>query len=298
VQRAAIAVCRDAFYFRDDVRAVFLIAGVPRALYDRYDDPDTNSKAKIARIIFDELGATGEPGYVVQRKIVEELCRMSRPHHKATDKHAGAMALAELKQEATAEQILVDSQKAAADARRTANQRKAMAVQERRLRLGELRKTFLALNRLVPGTDAERQGRGYKLERLLADLFRLHDMEYRPSYRIPGEQIDGSFHFRGFTYLTEAKWRVTTPTAGDLLEFKAKVDGKIDSTRGVYVSMAGFDQAPLNHAMHVARGARNNVVLFDGRDITLLFEGSIGLIDALTAKIDAAEQTGKMWQPL
>jgi hypothetical protein len=39
-------------------------------------------------------------------------------------------------------------------------------------------------------------------------------------------------------------------------------------------------------------------VLFDGRDVALLFEGSVGLVDALTAKIDAAEQEGRMWHPL
>jgi hypothetical protein len=71
VQRAAIHVCRDAFYYRDDVRAVFLTAGVPTAIYDRYGDP-VNSKAKIARHIFADLQAAGERGHAVQRKIVED----------------------------------------------------------------------------------------------------------------------------------------------------------------------------------------------------------------------------------
>jgi hypothetical protein len=121
-------------------------------------------------------------------------CTGEKPHPDAPDQTAGKSALADLKREATAMQTLVDPEKAAADARR--------------------------------------QARGYKLERLLADLFRIHDLEYRPSYRADGEQIGGSFHFRGFTYLTEVKWRSKPPTAGDLLGFKSKVDGKIDSTRG------------------------------------------------------------------
>ena len=40
------------------------------------------------------------------------------------------------------------------------------------------------------------------------------------------------------------------------------------------------------------------VILFSGCDAALLFEGSVGLEDALTAKIDAAEQEGRMWRPL
>lgn len=193
---------------------------------------------------------------------------------------------------------MVDPEKAAADARRTASQRKAAATEQRRAKIGELRSSFVELSRQTPTTDSARQARGYKLERLLADLFRIHDLEYRPSYKVDGEQIDGSFHFRGFTYLTEAKWRSAPPTAGDLLGFKAKVDGKIDSTRGVFVSMAGYDEHVLDHVIKTARGSRNNIVLFNGQDIALIFEGNIGLIDALIAKIDAAEQEGRMWRPL
>jgi hypothetical protein len=297
VQSAAVRVCRDALHWRDDLRAVFLTAGVPGSLYDKYDDP-TNSKAKIARYVLSDLQGRGQSGFVIQRKVVEELCRMSKPHPDAPDQTAGKSALADLKREATAMQILVDPEKAAADARRATSQRKVFATEQRQAKIGELRTSFIELSRHAPATDSARQARGYKLERLLADLFRVHDLEYRPSYRADGEQIDGSFHYRGFTYLTEAKWRSTPPTAGDLLGFKAKVDGKIDSTRGVFVSMAGYDEQVLDHVIRTARGSRNNIVLFDGRDVALLFEGGVGLVDALTAKIDAAEQEGRMWRPL
>jgi hypothetical protein len=297
VQSAAIRVCRDALHWRDDLRAVFMTAGVSRNLYDKYDLPGV-SKAKIARFIFSDLQERGEAGWAVQCKVVEELCRMNKPSPDAPDQQAGKTALAELKREATASKILVDPEKAAADARRAASQRKVAATQERRERIGELRTAFIELHKLAPATDAERQSRGYKLERLLADLFHVHDMDYRPSYKVNGEQIDGSFHFRGFTYIVEARWRSIPPTAGDLLSFKAKVDGKIDSTRGAFISMPGYDDDILEHVIRTARGSRNNVILFDGRDISLLFEGSMGLEDALAAKIDAAEQEGRMRRPL
>lgn len=372
VQSAAVSVCRDALHWRDDLRAVFLTAGVPTPLYDKYDHLGF-SKAKLARAVFNELQERGEPGFgcgrenghqvvtgdsttgsppdfmvarmnttgnvglsacavalvaacfdlsgakaqyqiraarstsgaqthdhlvlklttvatgfVVQRKIVEELCRMTKPHRDAPDQAAGKASLAELKRAATAAQMLIDPEKAAADARRAASQRRVAATQQRRERIGKLRDSFLQLVQLTPGTNADRQDRGYKLERLLADLFRAYDMEYRPSYKVAGEQIDGSFHFRG----------LGTPSAGDLLTFKAKVDGKIESTRGIFTAMAGYDDDVLEHVIKTARGSRNNVILFSGRDVTLLFEGNVGLEDALTAKIDAAEQEGRMWHPL
>ena len=272
-------------------------AGVPTPLYEKYDHLGF-SKAKIARAIFNELQERGQAGFVVQRKIVEELCRMAKPHPDAPDQVAGKASLAELKREATTAQILIDPEKAAADARRAASQRRVAATEQRRERIGQLRETFIGLLQSTPGNNADRQDRGYKLERLFADLFRAYDMEYRPSYKVPGEQIDGSFHFRGFTYIVEVKWRGDPPTSGDLLQFKAKVDAKMESTRGVFISMAGYDDDVLKYFINTARGSRNNVILFNGSDVSKLFEGNIGLEDALTAKIDTAEQEGRMWHPL
>jgi hypothetical protein len=297
VQSAAINVCRDALHWRDDLRAVFLTAGVPAPLYQKYDHLGF-SKAKMARAVFNELQERGEAGFIVQRKIAQELCRMTKPHPDAPDQAAGKASLADLKREASTAQMLIDPEKAAADARRAASQRRMAATQQRRERIGELRETFIGLLHLTPVTNADRQDRGYKLERLLADLFRAYEMEYRPSYKVAGEQIDGSFHFRGFTYIVEVKWRGDPPTAGDLLTFKAKVDAKMESTRGAFISMAGYSDGILEHFINTSRGSRNNVILFNGRDVTLLFEGGVGLEDALTAKIDAAEQEGRMWHPL
>lgn len=79
VQRAAVRACRDALHWRDNLRAVFLAAGVPGSLYDKYDDP-ANSKAKIVRYVLSDLQGRGQSGFVIQRKVVEELCRMNKPH--------------------------------------------------------------------------------------------------------------------------------------------------------------------------------------------------------------------------
>ena len=68
----------------------------------------------------------------------------------------------------------------------------------------------------------------------------------------------GSFHFRGFTYLVEARWRGQPPTTGDLADFKVKVDGKLESTRGLFISIIGFNDEILAHFANVS-GKRNVV---------------------------------------
>lgn len=297
VRAAVIRVCRDAFYYRDDVRAVFIDAGCPEAIYDKYDSPE-NSKPKIARFVLNDLRVLGERGAAVQRKIVTELCRMDRPRPDATDPAKGREALADLKREASERQLLVDPEKAAAKQRQARAEQQVRAQTRRQERLGELRQRFYDHMKDRTRTAAEIQQRGYALEGLLADIFELYDLEHRRPYRSRHEQVDGSLHFRGFTYLIEAKWESQPPSFGDLAKFKANVDGKAESTRGLFVAMAGFDDNALEHMFEVARNSRNNLILVDGQDMITIFEGRIALADALIAKIDAAEQEGKAWHPL
>ena len=142
------------------------------------------------------------------------------------------------------------------------------------------------------------QRRGYDLERLLADLFRVFEMDYRPSYRMAHEQVDGALDYKSFTYLVEALWRATCPTGGDLADFKMKVDSKLESTWGVFVSMVEFNEAVLAYFMGTARGTRNNLLLVDGQDVALVCQGHLSLQDALDYKIQAASQEGRWWAPL
>jgi hypothetical protein len=96
----------------------------------------------------------------------------------------------------------------------------------------------------------------------------------------------------GFTCLVEARWRQDQPTIGDLADFKFKVDGKTDSTRGLFISIAGFDGEVLDHFAGNS-GTRRNVIYMTGHDLALIFGGHIGLVDALLMKINAAESRGE-----
>ena len=49
--------------------------------------------------------------------------------------------------------------------------------------------------------------RGFAFERFLDELFTAFKLAPRRSFRLVGEQIDGSFHLASETYLLEAKWQ-------------------------------------------------------------------------------------------
>src|SRR5690606_14740062 len=81
-------------------------------------------------------------------------------------------------------------------------------------KLDELKNQFLAL-----ATSSNHQQRGFKLEKLLNNLFHLFDLQPKAPFKITGEQIDGSFTFDNIDYLLEAKWQTSQVNAGDLYKF-------------------------------------------------------------------------------
>jgi hypothetical protein len=291
VRAEILNVVWSAFYYRDDLKSLMLGAGVPAAIYNRYDDPD-KAKVKIARAVLDELQDLGAPGWRIQRKIATELCAMRRPANGVSDVKAGLAAIDQLRRAAEAANVIVDTEQAAINQRKARAARQQKQIDDRRELISDLSNRFAALAMEKPRTPAELQARGYVLEKLLIELFKANDIDYVGPHRTAHEQVDGSFFFHGFTYLVEARWRQDKPTIGDLADFKFKVDGKIDSTRGLFISIAGFDDEVLDHFAGNS-GTRRNVIYMTGHDLALIFGGHIGLVDALLMKINAAESRGE-----
>jgi hypothetical protein len=152
-------------------------------------------------------------------------------------------------------------------------------------KMDQLRKSYFDI---ASATDNP-QRRGYSLEGLLSELSSVHEITYRAPYKTDTEQIDGSFSFKGFDYLVEARWRKGTPSEADLAVLKAKVDKKITSTRRLFVSMVGFRPEVV---LEFTRGVTSNIVLMDGMDLSMILEGRVSLTDALDLKIQKTAQEG------
>jgi hypothetical protein len=289
IREAVVSVCGKCFWLKDPFRAFMLAAGVPAELYDRYAE---ESKYKIARHILSELDAMDDEGYQIQRRIVTELAKLRKvPDDNVPDREAALDALRWLKELAINHKMIalktdVDQRNRAEEAR----QRQA-ALMARADKMEQLRKSYIDI---ASATD-DPQSRGYSLEDLLSELFAVHEITYRPPYKTSTEQIDGSFSFKGFDYLVEARWRKGPPTEADLAALKTKVDKKITSTRGLFVSIAGFRPEVV---LEFTRGVTSNMVLMDGVDLSLILEGRVSLTDALDMKIQKAAQEGIILFPL
>lgn len=134
------------------------------------------------------------------------------------------------------------------------------------------------------------QQRGYAFERFLNGLFDSYGIASRASFRIRGEQIDGSFVLDSETYLLEAKWTSKKVDAAELRAFNGKVEEKAAWSRGLMVSESGFSEDGL-HAF--GRGKR--VVCMDGLDLYEMLQRALPFGEVLARKVRAAAETGQVF---
>lgn len=149
-------------------------------------------------------------------------------------------------------------------------------------RLQSLRAELYELYKLDP------QPRGYAFEKWLAAFAAAYQMTPRASFRLTGEQIDGSFALHHETYLLEAKWQSQKCDAADLRAFNAKVEDKAHWSRGLFLSYYGFSDDGL-----AAFGRGKRIICMDGGDLWDLLGQGLPFDEVLARKVRAAAETGK-----
>lgn len=110
------------------------------------------------------------------------------------------------------------------------------------------------------------QQRGFAFEKYLNRLFEAYGLEPRDSFRVVGEQIDGSFLLHNEVYLLEAKWTNKKIDKTDLVVFNEKVSSKSGFTRGLFISFSGFSDEAL---ATLAKGRTVNIVLMTVQELVI-----------------------------
>ncbi len=80
--------------------------------------------------------------------------------------------------------------------------------------------------RLLEISTMDPQACGYAFETFLKDVLDAHGMSARSSFRLRGEQIDGSLVLGDHAYLVEARWKNTQVDVATLHAFNGKVETK------------------------------------------------------------------------
>jgi hypothetical protein len=139
---------------------------------------------------------------------------------------------------------------------------------------------------LVAMEDAQERGR--LLEPLLRDLFLLFDLDPKAAFTLRGEQIDGSFSLGETHFLLEAKWTKDPTERKELDAFKSKVQGKIENTLGLFISINGFQKTAVEY--HSGHGS--HMLLMTGADLYAVLDARVDLVELLKRKHRHASQTG------
>ena len=267
------------FYYKDSMEAFLVSAGVPKSLVQKYKNLYKFTWIKAILNDLDQM----EDGPTIEKRILTELCKLRKlPDNGVSNTEIALKNLREIKLLAIEHDLFVEEERASAINKKKLAAQKARIIEERSLQLEKLRKAFM--DGIV---DPNRQQAGYSLEDILVELFSLFCIEYRKSYKISTQQIDGHFKFESFDYLVEAKWRADLPTEQEIAGFKRKVDTKLESTRGIFFSINGFRQ----EVVEAFQGG-GNIIFFSGEDLVFILEGMISLDEVLRIKIEKAAQEG------
>lgn len=142
--------------------------------------------------------------------------------------------------------------------------------------------------------EKDPQKRGYAFEDFLNKFFANHGLAPRGSFRVLGEQIDGSFVFEGATFVVEARWRALPANAADLFVLRAKAE-KSEWTRGLFISINGFSDLA---ADTFRTGRKANLIAMSGQDLMLILDQRWTLVDALREKLRHTGETGDVFLSL
>jgi len=131
------------------------------------------------------------------------------------------------------------------------------------------------------------QQRGYEFEAFLKAMFDAYDLAGHASFRLVGEQIDGSFVLHNETYLLEARWQNSQSGVGDLHTFEGKLGEKAYWSRGLFVSISGFSPEGLQ-----AFGRGKRIICMDGFDLSEMLRLKLSFVKVMDAKVRKAAETG------
>ena len=133
------------------------------------------------------------------------------------------------------------------------------------------------------------QSRGFAFEKYLKKLFEDYNLEPRGSFKIVGEQIDGSFILHNEVYLLEAKWTNKKIDKADLVVFNEKVSSKSGFTRGLFISFSGFSDEALTT---FANGRNVRIVLMTVQELAIALSRKLDFTKVLSAKVRALAEEG------
>lgn len=133
------------------------------------------------------------------------------------------------------------------------------------------------------------QKRGYAFEKFLYKFFSENNLEPRGSFKIIGEQIDGSFSFLNEIYLLEAKWTNSQINKSDIVVFNEKVNSKSGFTRGLFISYSRYTDEAIET---FSKGRNVSIVLMTVEELAIMLQRKINFTEFFKKKVRVLAEEG------
>lgn len=280
----------NVFWTKKDLRQ-FIELTLENSLLVATIDWNENTKLESVSQIIDRMSKRQDVYQTDLFKLIQETSNFNDFSHlkiweNADDKIRKAKVAVEKLRNQTKGYFDTIEELKKAEQSRTTNLAKIKESITYQKRLEELKNIFFEI-----AINDNHQKRGYQLEKFLIELFAFFDLDPKSSFKITGEQIDGSFTFDNTDYLLEAKWQKKQIDAQELYGFGGKIQGKLKNTLGLYVSLEGYSV----ESIKTENPAVKAIILMDGTDLIQILEGRIKLTDMLYIKRRHAAQTGEIF---
>lgn len=280
----------DSFVLRAGVSKARLAASRKRAEERSKQSPRGFGRAPkrfVAKELLNDLSTSDREDDQIVATIITGLCRGN--FRDATTEGCAAIdslkALRAVESQQAAQQRLDEERR-----RREQETRADKLAADRAGRRDHFRQSFLTLYE-----HRDPQQRGFALEKFLNDFFDYEGLNPRGSFKLLGEQIDGSFAWAGRTHLVEAKW-LKDPVGGAAFGgLMYKIEGKTADTRGLFLAVGGYSPEAIK-GLHLKGELR--FICIDGTHLMHALSPGRDLPRLLDFLWRHASETGEAYVPV
>jgi hypothetical protein len=284
---------RSIYWYKRQLRSFLENSRVPPEIVaqQQWNDPQ-EYKAIIVDKVVNALVARGDESIGSIRELIRHVVEMSDFSHLLKEnegrrlKKEAEVYVERLRQLVHQHNTKIRRQKEEREGRKKAAEQRLQAAAGFAL-VEQLKARFYEIVAI-----SSPQERGRRLEPFLFDLFNAFDLQPRGAFSLRGEQIDGAFEMGGNRFLMEAKWEKTPIGAREIRSFKEQVEGKLETTLGLFISVNGFT----DEGVDAVQRSRPNLILLDGEDLSAVLEGMIDLRELLKRKLRHAAETGSIYR--
>ncbi len=285
VKEKIVELAGSCFWYWNRYYSFLDSCGVPKQLYNRYPK-DTYNKYTVMRNIIDTLEKQNHLDII--NNIISNFYKMNNAIDKDNlDTKKAKVLLNEFRQIVGSDPIENEIKLKKEQEHRINKDTEISSKKELEDKLSSLYKEFLDLfstNQYTP------QQRGFQLEKIFSELLRVNEFDYSPPYKTDTEQIDGYFSFEKFDYLVELKWTSEQIKQKDLSIFDGKLKGKGQSTRGLFISVNGFDE----NSILKFTCDNPRILLMTGEDLIYILNNTFTLFDSLKIKTNILAKHGNI----